>query len=217
MVTNIETSSPDTTKPTVTNVAADITGPTKDNVTVTADFNDDVEVKSKLYKINDGAWQDYTGGVVVTDNNTTITFKAVDTSDNESNEASITITNIDKVKPTITGITPSTTEPAASVTVTATFDDNVGVATQQYKIGEGSWQDYTTGVTVTTNTTVYFKAVDTAGNEGYLIQSKLSLKQILAFLDLMNYLALNLLETMVSLVKLILVILMSINQQRLMN
>ncbi len=154
----------DTMKPTVSNVAADITGPTKDNVTVTADFNDDVEVKSKLYKINDGAWTSYVDGVTMTENGT-VSFKAVDTSDNESDEESITITNIDKVKPTISEVKANTTEPTDSVTVTATFDDNVGLTSQQYKIGEGDWTDYTTGVTVTTNTTVYFKAVDTAGNE----------------------------------------------------
>jgi autotransporter passenger strand-loop-strand repeat protein len=71
----------------------------------------------------------------------------------------------DTTPPTITNITLSTTEPAPSVTVTATFDDNVGVATKQYKIGKGDWQDYTdAGVTVTNNKTVYFRATDAVGN-----------------------------------------------------
>jgi len=163
-VTNISGGTPDTTKPVVTNVQADITAPTKGNVTVTADFTDNVALASSLYSIGDGPWLDYDGGVVVAEN-TTVYFKAVDTSGNESDIASITISNIDKVEPTITAITPSTTEPATSVTVTAVFDDNVALASKQYKVGLGDWADYTTGVTVTTNTTVYFKAVDTAGNE----------------------------------------------------
>ena len=156
--------STDTTPPEVSNVAASIMTLTNQNVTVTADFTDDVEVATKLYKIGTGAWTDYVDGVVVTENGT-VYFKAVDTSGNESIEASYTVSNIDKVKPTITDITPSTTALTDSVTVTANFADNVSLASKQYKIGDGAWTDYTTGVTVTSNTTLSFKAVDTVGNE----------------------------------------------------
>ena len=164
VVTNIETSSPDTTKPTVTNVKADITAPTNQNVTVTADFSDDVALKSSLYKINDGEWTNYVDGVTMTESGT-VYFKAVDTSDNESTEESYVVTNIDKVKPTISDVKANTTEPTDSVTVTANFADDVELASKQYKIGDGSWQDYVDGVVVTENTTVNFLAVDTAGNE----------------------------------------------------
>ena len=164
-VTNIDTSSPDTTKPTVTNIAASTTALTNNNVFLTADFNDDVAVKSKLYRIGfSGAWTDYVGGVVVTEN-ATVYFKAIDTSDNESDVAEYAVTNIDKVAPTITNITPSTTAPAKSVTVTANFADNVGLISRRYKIGDGGWTDYVDGVTVTENTTVTFYALDTAGND----------------------------------------------------
>ena len=164
VVSNIATSEPDNVKPVVSNAKADVTAPTKQDVTVTAEFADDVELKSTLYRIDDGEWQAYTGGVAV-DKNATVSFKAVDTSDNESDVVIIVVDNIDKVLPTITNITPSTTEPAASVTVTAEFADDVELASKLYKVGLGDWTDYTTGVTVTTNTTVSFKAVDTAGNE----------------------------------------------------
>ena len=163
-VTNIQTLEPDTTKPVVSNVAADVTAPTNGSVTVTADFTDNVAVAYKYYSINDGPWLDYTGGVTVTEN-AIVYFEAIDTSDNVSEVEYIVISNIDKVAPTITGITPSTTAPAASVTVTATFSDDVGVASQQFKIGGGAWQNYTTGAVVTENALVTFKAVDTAGNE----------------------------------------------------
>ncbi len=164
-VTIGETSEPDTTPPTVTNIKASTTEPTNQNVTVTADFNDNVGLKSKLYQIDGGAWQDYTAGGVVMTKSGTVYFKAVDTSDNESAMWGITVDNIDKVAPTITNITPSTTAPAASVTVTATFADDWELASRQYKIGDGAWTDYVDGVTVTENGTVYFKAVDIAGNE----------------------------------------------------
>ena len=97
--------------------------------------------------------------------NGTVYFKAVDTSDNESEVVSIVIDNIDKVAPTITNITPSTTAPAKSVTVTADFSDNVGLVSRRYRIGDGGWTDYVDGVTVTANGTVYFYALDAAGNE----------------------------------------------------
>ena len=160
----------DTTKPVVSNIKADITTQTNGNVTVTADFSDNVDVASRLYNFNGGEWQDYdpAAGVVVTENGTTVNFKAVDTSGNESEGANFyTVTNIDKADPTITNIMASTTLPAESVTVTADFSDNVALASKQYRIGNGEWQDYdpAAGVTVTANVTVFFRAVDTAGNK----------------------------------------------------
>ena len=155
----------DTTPPVISNVKADITGPTNQNVTVTADFTDnvDADVAIKQYRIGDGAWQDYTTGVVV-GNNATVSFKATDSAGNTCDPVSITVNNIDKELPTITGITQNTTAPAQSVTVTAEFSDNVGLASKQYRIGDGAWADYTAPVTVTENTTVSFRATDTAGN-----------------------------------------------------
>ena len=164
-VGNIEAVVADTTPPTVSDVTASTEDPTNQDVTVTAVFADDVELKSSLYNIDGGEWLDYKGGVTVSEN-TTVNFKAVDAAGNESGTVAYKVTNIDKVAPTITGITPDTTEPAESVTLTATFEDNVKLASRQFKIGGGgAWMDYTAGVTVSENDTVYFRAVDTAGNE----------------------------------------------------
>ena len=66
--------------------------------------------------------------------NGTVYFRSSDQWGNSSEVATYTVSNIDKVKPTITKITPSTTAPAESVTVTG-------------------------------NTTISFRATDTAGNE----------------------------------------------------
>ena len=157
----------DTTKPVVTNVQLSTIEFTNQNVTVTADFTDNVAVKSKLYKIDDGAWQDYdpVTGVVVTEN-ATVYFKAIDTSDNESDVVPCNVSIIDKVPPTIT-ITPSTTESGAeSVTLSAVCEDETCMSSiLQYRIGDGAWQDCTEPVTVTENTTVSFKTFDAAGNE----------------------------------------------------
>ena len=163
-VTNILT--PDTVAPTVVNAAADIMALTNLDVTVTADFTDNVTVAKKQYRIGNGAWTDYTTGVIATEN-CTVYFKAVDAAGNESEIVSYEVTNIDKTKPLVSNVMPSTTALTnRNVTVSADFSDNIAVASSLYKIGSGEWTAYgKDGVVVSENTTVYFKAVDTAGNE----------------------------------------------------
>ena len=151
----------DLVPPEVVNVMADETAMTNQEVTVTAEFTDNIEVASKQYRIGDGAWTDYPSGGVTVSENTTVYFKATDTADNESEIVSYEVANIDKVAPTISNITPSTTEPTDSVTVTANFKDDVALASMLYMLGlSGEWKDYPDeGVVVTRNATVYFKAV----------------------------------------------------------
>ena len=97
--------------------------------------------------------------------NTIYYFRAMDAAGNVGKN-SIEFTNIDTEKPIISNITLSTEAPAQSVTVTAEFSDNVALSSKQYKIGlDGKWTDYENSVTVTENATVFFKAIDTAGNE----------------------------------------------------
>ena len=166
-VTVSDAAEEDTVAPVVSGVRADETDPTNQAVTVTASFLDNSGVVSGFYRIGDGEWTDYPadGAGVTVEENATLYFKAVDEAGNESEVAEYTVANIDKVLPTIT-VTPSTTEPAASVTLTANYADNVGLATTIYKIGDGEWTRYDgTGVTLTENATVYFRAFDTASNE----------------------------------------------------
>ena len=158
---------PDFSPPELSGITVSPTDPTNQNVTVMADFTDNVEVADKYFRIDDGDWEFYPDGGVVMTQNGTVYFKATDFSGNESSgDDCYEVTNIDKVKPTISKIKPNTTEPADSVTVTAKFADNVALASKLYRIGtSGDWNTYTTGVTVSENCTIYFKAVDKAGNE----------------------------------------------------
>ena len=165
-VSNIDKTTPDTVPPTVKNIMANTMDPTNQDVVVTADFADDVQLASSQYKIGDAAeWTPYVSGATVSENGI-VYFRAVDAAGNESEIVGYTVSNIDKVAPTIADIAPNTTEPAESVTVTAVFADDVALASSQYKIGEaGNWYAYVDGVTVTDNLTIYFQATDTAGNE----------------------------------------------------
>lgn len=94
---------------------------------------------------------------------------AVDNAGNRSDwtaAESFTI-ETDTIPPTINDIKADITEPTnENVTVTAMFADNYALESSQYKIGkDGEWTDYKNGVIVTENAVVYFRAVDTTGNE----------------------------------------------------
>ena len=157
----------DNVLPTVSNVKADVITPTNGNVIVTAEFADDVQLDVAQYRIDEGGkWLDYVDGVTVSEN-ATVYFRAIDVAGNTSAIVPYDVTNIDKALPTVSNVQADITDPTkGSVTVTAVFADNVELAQSLYKIGEGGiWSDYVDGVIVTDNTTVYFKAVDTAGNE----------------------------------------------------
>ena len=158
---------PDFFPPELSGITASPSDPTNQNVTVTAEFTDNVEVADIYFRIDDGDWEFYQDGGVVMTKNGTVYFKATDISGNESlGDDFYEVTNIDKVKPTITNIKASTTELVnTNVLVTAVFDDNVGLASKRYRIGDGAWTDYVDGAVVTENNTVSFKAVDAAGNE----------------------------------------------------
>ena len=157
----------DNVLPTVSNVKADVITPTNGNVIVTAEFADDVQLDVAQYRIDEGGkWLDYVDGVTVSEN-ATVYFRAIDVAGNTSAIVPYDVTNIDKALPTVSNVQADITDPTkGSVTVTAVFADNIELKQSLYKLGEGGiWSDYVDGVIVTDNTTVYFKAVDTAGNE----------------------------------------------------
>ena len=151
----------DKTLPTIANISASITTPTNGNVLVTANFADNVELASSLYKIGDGEWTQYDGGVLMTDNGT-ITFMATDTAGN-SKSASHTVSNIDRIAPDAPIASANVTSATNSdVIVAATFSGDSFV--RQYSMNGGKWQSYTAPLTFTENGTVSFRAWDEAGN-----------------------------------------------------
>ncbi len=141
------------------------TGWTNQDLSVSASFN---ALAAKIeYSINAGrSWSIYTGTFTVA-SNSELRFRTTYAT-GEIYIDQYMVTNIDKVAPTISGISPNITVATnKEVTVTANFADDVGVATRQYKIDDGAWNDYGAGVTMTENGIVYFRAVDLAGNEAF--------------------------------------------------
>jgi autotransporter passenger strand-loop-strand repeat protein len=154
----------DKTAPVVTQLAFTERKITKEDIKVFAVYSDDVAIKSRQYRINDGQWLDYSDAGFTISANCELTFKAEDTAGNIS-ERHYTVTNIDKIVPEITQISADIVEETESpVRVTAIFSDDVEVAAKQFRIDGGDWQDYVDGAVMTTNGTVEFLVTDTAGN-----------------------------------------------------
>ena len=149
-----------TVAPAKPTVAANVTTPTNKNVTVTATFSADSA--QKQYSTDQKTWKAYTSGVVMSANGT-VYFRAVGADGKTSEIASYTVSNIDRVAPAKpTAKANITTQTSGSVTVTATFSNDS--AKKQYSTDQKTWKDYTTGVVMSKNDTVYFRGVDAAGN-----------------------------------------------------
>lgn len=143
-------------------INSDIVSPTNKGVNVTIDYPNDAYIKQ--YRVGDeGVWTDYNGSILI-DSNTTVYGKASDNADNWSDEASLIINNIDKIAPDVPTITASVTEPTnIEVEVNISYSDDSYI--KQYRIGDtGTWTDYNGSILIGSNTTVYAKASDNAGN-----------------------------------------------------
>ena len=130
------------------------------NVTVTATFSDDSVIKQ--CSLDGETWQDYTTGVVMTDNGA-VYFRGIDAAGNISGITEYVVANIDRIAPVKPTAAASTTTPTnQSVTVTATFSDDSKV--KEYSLAGENWQVYTDNVVMADNGTVYFRGIDEAGN-----------------------------------------------------
>ena len=147
--------------PTITNIRADVTTFTNQDVHVSADFADNAELAWSLYRIDDGEWLEYTDSVVMTQNGT-VYFKAIDGNGNTT-EAQYVIRNIDKLPPNVPVLYVDISTPTnQNVLVTATFSEDS--VTKQYSMDNMTWLNYTDGIVMTANGTVYFRGMDEAGN-----------------------------------------------------
>ncbi len=88
----------------------------------------------------------------------------------------LTVSAPDGVPPEVVNVRANIVTPTVGdVIVTAGFQDDVEVAAAYYRIGEeGEWTEYVSSVTVTENATVYFKAVDAAGNVSEIVSCTVS-------------------------------------------
>ena len=139
---------------------ADITSATNRNVTVTAVFGDDAEIKE--YSLDGSTWRNYDSGVVM-DSNGTVYFRGLNYLDMVSDVTQYAVTNIDRVAPAAPTVKASTTALTnKNVTVTATF--SADSAQKQYSTDNKTWKSYTAALSVGANGVFYFRGIDAAGN-----------------------------------------------------
>ncbi|GAA5113650.1 hypothetical protein GCM10023339_18310 [Alloalcanivorax gelatiniphagus] len=150
-----------------------------DGVKVVLDATDATSgVASTEYRIDGGAWTDYTNPVVVTGaGDHTVGFRSTDVAGNVEEEGSIDVTVDGPPADTTAPVTTVRTDPAApngssgwfttapKVTLTAT-DAGSGVARTEYRTGNGMWTTYTAPFTLTTQglQVLEVRSVDKAGN-----------------------------------------------------
>jgi len=166
-VASIDIDNIDTTAPDAPTASADVTDPTNGNVTVTAVFSADSDVK-EFKKSADEGWTAYTEPIVLTANDT-LSFRGIDAAGNPSEIVEFVVANIDKIVPTITVAADTTEQTNTSVFVTPTYSDNVEVAMKKVSLDGKNWSDYTAPVEMEDNGTVYFLCLDTAGNMSQVV------------------------------------------------
>ena len=151
----------DSIAPTISNIYANVTKPTNGSVHVYADFADETQLASSLYRIGNGSWQNYGGSVLMNDNGI-VYFKAIDTAGNTT-EKQYSVSNIDKTPPTKPTAMANTNAPTnQNVIVSAVFSEDSVI--QQYSLDNENWQSYTTALIFSENGTAYFRGIDEAGN-----------------------------------------------------
>jgi len=151
----------DKTAPTGATFTPSTTNPTNQNVSLTINYPTDA--KTKQYKIGaSGTWTNYTAPISLSANNT-VYARSIDEVGNTSAETSFVVNNIDKTPPNAPLLTPSTTSPTnGNVSVTIAYPSDAVV--KEYRVNGGSWQTYSSPVSMTANGKVEARAVDQAGN-----------------------------------------------------
>ena len=145
-VTNIDKVAP------TLELTADITTPTNGNVVLTATVSD-----GTVEYFADGKWN--TGDSLTVSTNGTYQFRVTDVAGNVTSK-SFEVTNIDKVAPTLTISGNPTSWTNQDVMLSASSNEEV---TFQYSFDNFEWHSGAQ-VTLSANSSVYFKATDKAGN-----------------------------------------------------
>ncbi|MFW2514679.1 ThuA domain-containing protein, partial [Demequina sp. SO4-13] len=159
----------DEAEPIVLDVAVSPAAPNGDNDWYTSPVTVDASVTGggestiyREYRIDGGDWSEYTAPVEVsTDGEHTVDVRASGSGAAEVME-SVSF-KIDATNPTADIVTDLTADPRTLVVMGE--DDESGVATLEYRIDSGLWEEYTTEVELSDDRqTIRARAIDAAGN-----------------------------------------------------
>lgn len=152
----------DKTAPVPPVLTPDTVSPTNGSVNVSISYPIDANIMQ--YKIGtDRSWSNYSAPLVVS-SNVTIYASAQDIAGNWSSESSLTVSNIDTTPPVAPTFTASTTE-LTNQDVSISINYSNDSILRQYKISDsGTWTDYNSPISLSSNSTVYGRSSDNAGN-----------------------------------------------------
>jgi hypothetical protein len=142
------TVSTDITAPISPSLVQSPTGATNGNVTVTITYPSDAIVKE--YSTDAATWNAYTVPVVVSTNSTMVYARAKDLANNVSTQSSITVSNIDKVVPTVTASNGGSTSSGVTVTAVASDTGGSGLLASSYQYSKDNGGTWTTATSATT-------------------------------------------------------------------
>ncbi len=150
-------------------MSTNITTLTNGDVLVTIIYPEDAILRE--YSIDGISWSIYTEAILVTTNNTTVYSRGTDSSGNQSLQSTITITNIDKLAPSVptvnfNGYIPGTwTSSNITLNLTST-DDNSGVSKYQMSTNGTTWTDFPSSKIYSSDMSqsMSFRAIDNIGN-----------------------------------------------------
>lgn len=105
-------------------IVANQTNWTNGNVTITINYFENPVLKE--YSLDGTTWQTYTSQLVISNNGTTISARSKDSLGNQTGTTTLTVSNIDKIAPTVTLGNPSSLNisPLQSVTIPMTITEN---------------------------------------------------------------------------------------------
>ena len=152
-VTSYEVTNIDKVAPTL-NITGNPTQWTNQDVTLTANVSDGV-----VEFFNGKEW--ITGEVQTVTDNGTYTFKVTDIAGNVTIK-DVEVSFIDKVAPLFD--IRNNIKVWANQNITIKISPNEANCTIQYQINDGSWNNYSTSLTITENCTINFIVTDKAGN-----------------------------------------------------
>ncbi|WP_261381704.1 C40 family peptidase [Paenibacillus cremeus] len=146
--------------PAAPSLKADQTAITNQNVTVSITYPADSAVNE--YRVNDGAWSQYSQSVVMTDNGT-VEARGTDAAGNVSTVGSYIVNNIDKIAPAAPSLKADQTA-VTNQNVTVSIAYPADSAVNEYRVNDGAWLTYSQSVVMTDNGIVEARGTDAAGN-----------------------------------------------------
>ncbi len=132
---------------------------TNANVVLTIEYAPDAVIRE--YSFDNSIWYEYIDEIVV-EYNRNVYFRSTN-ADGDSSVSSYEVTNIDKTAPDTPVVEASITDPTEQeILISAVFTQDSII--KEYSFDNETWSEYIDAVPMAANGTIFFRAIDGAGN-----------------------------------------------------